>query len=59
MILLMQQKLAVRFNVIGTVGGDASVGDSISFVVNGTTYNGTVLVGNTYSVAVAGFRFSS
>ena len=41
-------------NVIGTVGGDASVGDSISFVVNGTTYNGTVLVGNTYSVAVAG-----
>ncbi len=41
-------------NVTGTVGGDAAPGDVISFTVNGTTYSGTVLAGNTYSVAVAG-----
>ena len=41
-------------NVTGSVGGDATVGDAISFTVNGTTYTGTVLAGNTYSVAVAG-----
>ena len=38
----------------GTVGGDATVGDAISFDVNGTTYSGTVLAGNVYSVSVAG-----
>ncbi len=41
-------------NVTGTVGGDATVGDAISFDVNGTTYTGSVLAGNLYSVAVAG-----
>ncbi len=41
-------------NVTGSVGGDATVGDAISFDVNGTTYTGSVLAGNLYSVAVAG-----
>ncbi|WP_344939316.1 Ig-like domain-containing protein, partial [Zhongshania borealis] len=41
-------------NVTGSVGGDASVGDAISFTINGTPYSGTVLAGNTYSIAVDG-----
>ncbi|WP_344939324.1 Ig-like domain-containing protein, partial [Zhongshania borealis] len=41
-------------NVTGTVGGDATVGDAISFTINGTPYSGTVLAGNTYSIAVDG-----
>ena len=41
-------------NVTGRVGGDAAVGDTVSFTVNGTVYTGTVQAGNTYSVAVAG-----
>ena len=45
---------AGNINVTGSVGGDATVGDAISFDVNGTTYSGTVLAGNTYSVSVAG-----
>ncbi len=45
---------AGNINVTGTVGGDATVGDAISFTVNGTNYTGTVLAGNTYSVSVAG-----
>ena len=32
-------------NVTGTVGGDASVGDSVSFDINGTSYSGTVGAG--------------
>ncbi|WP_373092215.1 beta strand repeat-containing protein, partial [Zhongshania sp.] len=43
-----------NINVTGTVGGDASVGDTVSFTVNGTPYSGIVLAGNTYSIAVAG-----
>ncbi|WP_344933600.1 Ig-like domain-containing protein, partial [Zhongshania borealis] len=43
-----------NINVKGTVGGDASVGDTVSFTVNGTPYSGIVLAGNTYSIAVAG-----
>ncbi|WP_344939322.1 Ig-like domain-containing protein, partial [Zhongshania borealis] len=41
-------------NVTGTVGGDATVGDTVSFTINGTPYSGTVLAGNTYSIAVDG-----
>ena len=41
-------------NVSGTVGGDATIGDSISFSVNGTAYSGTVGAGNSFSVAVDG-----
>ncbi|MEX1667805.1 Ig-like domain-containing protein, partial [Zhongshania guokunii] len=43
-----------NINVTGTVGGDASAGDTVSFTVNGTPYSGIVLAGNTYSIAVAG-----
>ncbi len=41
-------------NVTGTVGGDASPGDSISLAINGNTYTGTVNAGNTFSIAVPG-----
>ena len=70
MIWLLQQRITVdditaddivnaaeaggNINVTGAVGGDATVGDAISFDVNGTTYSGTVLAGNVYSVSVAG-----
>ena len=40
--------------VTGTVGGDARVGDTVTLVVNGVAYNGTVGSGLSYSVAVAG-----
>ena len=43
-----------NINVTGSVGGDASVGDSVSFTVNGTDYAGTVLAGNVFSISVAG-----
>ncbi|EIF42641.1 VCBS, partial [gamma proteobacterium BDW918] len=41
-------------DVTGTVGGDAAPGDTVSFTINGTPYSGTVLAGNTYSIAVDG-----
>jgi hypothetical protein len=41
-------------NVTGSVGGDAALGDSVSFTVNGTPYSGTVGAGNTFSIAVNG-----
>ncbi len=41
-------------NVTGTVGGDASAGDSVSFDINGTTYSGSVSAGNTFSISVSG-----
>ena len=34
-------------NVTGSVGGDATVGDTVSFTINGTDYSGTVASGNT------------
>ncbi|SFL27181.1 cadherin domain-containing protein, partial [Azotobacter beijerinckii] len=44
--------------VTGTVGGDAAVGDTVSLVVNGITYRGSVVdLGNGelgFSIAVAG-----
>ncbi len=41
-------------NVTGSVAGDASEGDTVSFTVNGTDYSGTVASDNTFSIAVAG-----
>ncbi|MCP4982821.1 MAG: Ig-like domain-containing protein, partial [Gammaproteobacteria bacterium] len=41
-------------NVTGSVGGDASLGDTVSFTINGTAYSGTVGAGNTFSIAVSG-----
>ncbi|MBL6998981.1 MAG: retention module-containing protein, partial [Gammaproteobacteria bacterium] len=40
--------------VTGSVGGDATIGDSVSFTLNGTPYSGTILAGNTFSIPVAG-----
>jgi VCBS repeat-containing protein len=40
--------------ITGTVGGDVSVGDIVTLVVNGNTYTGSVQAGNTFSIAVAG-----
>jgi hypothetical protein len=41
-------------NITGLVGGDASSGDTVSFIINGNAYSGTVGAGNTYSISVAG-----
>jgi VCBS repeat-containing protein len=40
-------------SVTGTVGGDVKDGDTVSLVVNGTTYTGTVSSG-TFSISVLG-----
>ena len=42
-------------NVSGTVSGDASSGDTVSFTINGTAYSGTVNADNTtWTISVAG-----
>ncbi|MCP4389270.1 MAG: retention module-containing protein, partial [Gammaproteobacteria bacterium] len=41
-------------NVTGSVGGDASSGDSVSLDINGNSYSGTVGAGNTFSIPVSG-----
>ncbi len=40
--------------VTGTVGGDATLGDIVSFTINGNAYTTAVLPGNTFSVNVLG-----
>ena len=40
--------------VTGTVGGDAKVGDTVTLLINGATYTGSVLAGFTFSINVAG-----
>ncbi len=40
-------------DVTGTVGGDASPGDTVSFTVNGTDYSGAVGAGNVFSISVS------
>ena len=40
--------------VTGTVGGDAKAGDTVTLVVNGTTYTGTVGAGLAWLINVAG-----
>jgi len=40
--------------ITGTVGGEVNVGDTVTLTVNGNTYTGSVAVGNTFSINVAG-----
>ena len=40
--------------VTGTVGGDVKVGDTVTLTVNGKTFTGLVLTGNTFSINVPG-----
>jgi hypothetical protein len=40
--------------IAGTVGGDAAVGDTVTLTINGVSYTGAVLPGNTFSINVAG-----
>ncbi|WP_137889444.1 DVUA0089 family protein, partial [Pseudomonas sp. 2FE] len=56
--LLNASEAASSVNVSGTVGGDAALGDSVTFSVNGSAYSGAVidLGGGVlgFSIAVAG-----
>jgi len=45
-------------NVTGTVGGDATAGDIVSFTVYFTDYSGLVLAGNIFSIPVFGYDLS-
>ncbi|MFG3502273.1 retention module-containing protein, partial [Pseudomonas sp. NPDC047963] len=40
--------------ITGTVGGDAKVGDTVTLTVNGKTFTGQVVTGNTFSINVPG-----
>ena len=40
--------------ITGSAGGDAKAGDTVTLVVNGNIYTGTLAVGLTYSIDVAG-----
>jgi len=46
-------------NVTGTVGGDATAGDTVSFTVYFTDYSGLVLAGNIFSISVFGYDLSN
>lgn len=46
-------------NVTGTVGGDATAGDIVSFTVYFTDYSGLVLAGNIFSIPVFGYDLSN
>ncbi|MCG9748070.1 Ig-like domain-containing protein [Shewanella sp. Isolate8] len=56
--VLNAQEAAGNVTVTGTVGGDAAIGDTVTMVINGTTYTTTVIAlpngGLGFSVAVAG-----
>ena len=43
-----------NINVTGTVGGDASPGDSVNLDINSTIYTGTVAAGDTFTISVSG-----
>jgi hypothetical protein len=45
---------AATINVTGSVGGDASSGDTVSIDINGNSYSGTVGAGNSFSISVPG-----
>jgi hypothetical protein len=40
--------------ITGAVGGDAAPGDTVTLLVNGVAYTGTVQPGNTFSINVSG-----
>ncbi|WP_425935678.1 Ig-like domain-containing protein, partial [Aeromonas rivipollensis] len=56
--ILNAQEAAGNVLVTGTVGGDAAVGDTVTMVINGTTYSTQVIAvaggGLGFSVSVAG-----
>ncbi|WP_258191980.1 Ig-like domain-containing protein [Shewanella morhuae] len=41
--VLNAQEAAGDVTVTGTVGGDAAIGDTVTMVINGTTYTTTVI----------------
>ena len=41
---------AATINVTGSVGGDASSGDTVSIDINGNSYSGSVGAGNSFSM---------
>ncbi|MBE7635205.1 Ig-like domain-containing protein, partial [Tenacibaculum finnmarkense genomovar ulcerans] len=45
--------------VTGTVGGDFNTGDTVTLIVDGTDYTGTVEKGGTYSINVPGSALSA
>src|SRR6185369_13581757 len=45
--------------VTGMVGGDAAPGDTVTLVVNGVAYTGTVQAGNTFSINVPGLGLAA
>jgi len=45
--------------VTGSVGGDASQGDTVSFTLNGTGYSGSVDAAGNFSIDVAGMDLAS
>jgi len=57
--LLADTKTSGLVNVTGTVGGDATAGDLVSFKVYFTDYSGLVLAGNTFSIPVFGYDLSN
>ena len=44
----------LNINVTGTVSGDATVGDTVNFTINGTNYSGLVTAGSVFSISVSG-----
>ena len=57
--ILDDTEAAGLVNVTGTVGGDATAGDTVSFTVYFTDYSGLVLAGNIFSISVFGYDLSN
>ena len=53
------QESGQSINITGSVSGDAGAGDTVSFIINGTTYTGTVAPDNTFNITVAGSDLAS
>ncbi|MCL9685883.1 Ig-like domain-containing protein, partial [Legionella maioricensis] len=52
--VINQQEANGQVAVTGHAGGDAQVGDTVTLVVNGVQYSGTVTTGNVFSINVQG-----
>ncbi len=57
--ILVDTKTVGMVNVTGTVGGDATAGDVVSFKVYFTDYSGLVVDGNTFSIPVFTYDLSN
>jgi hypothetical protein len=57
--ILDEIKTVGLVNVTGTVGGDATAGDTVNFTVYFTDYSGLVLAGNVFSIPVFGYDLSN